>query len=97
MPDETVAENIRELELEKKQLLKDEDKQRYVVDEAWLERCEAWNRFQESGMKKGQDEYHQMAAAWQRVSNAREGTRLRVRRIELDIKALRKQGGDMQF
>ena len=93
--EETIAQKIARLLREKDELLENEEEEKNAVDEAWLERCEAWNRFQESGMTKGEHEYHQTAVAWEKLRNIRERTRLRVRRIELDIKALRKQSGEM--
>ena len=95
MAEETIAQKIARLFREKSELLENEEEEKYAVDEAWLERCEAWNRFQESGMTKGEHEYHQTSVAWEKLRNIRERTGLRVRRIELDIKALRKQSGEM--
>lgn len=95
MAEDTIAQKITRLLREKDELLESEEEEKYAVDEAWLERCEAWNRFQESGMTKGEDEYHRTAVAWKKVRNVRERTKLRVRRIELDIKALRKQSVEM--
>ncbi|PVH77559.1 hypothetical protein DL98DRAFT_591158 [Cadophora sp. DSE1049] len=52
IPEETTGEKVEKLLCEKEQLLANEDEEKYAVDEAWLERCEAWNRFQESCMTK---------------------------------------------
>ncbi|KAG4422074.1 hypothetical protein IFR04_004815 [Cadophora malorum] len=78
MAEETIAQKIARLLREKDELLENEEEEKNAVNEAWLERCEAWNRFQESRITKGEHEYHQTTIAWEKLRNIRERTRLRL-------------------
>ena len=88
--EETTAQKIARLEKEKAALIVDREEENWLEDEAFLAKKEAFDEWLRYDHLNTRTKKYQTTQRYKKLKTARERTCLRIRRIELDIKALKR-------